>query len=64
MKFSSREDRINWLRLAGQKIQAMERERLQCIMSGDFGQAFSLLKGIKFARDEFKKVSWALRRSK
>jgi len=57
MKFTSRAERLEWLKQAAQQIQHMEKQRKVCIITGEFGKAFSLLKGIKFARSEFAKES-------
>jgi hypothetical protein len=57
MKFASRAERMEWLKAAANQIQQMEQQRKVCIMSGEFGKAFGLLKGIKFARTEFAKQS-------
>lgn len=53
MNFHTQQERLQWLQEAATRISQMEQERKICIMSGDFKQAFSLLKGIKFARAEF-----------
>ncbi len=57
MKFSNREDRLKWLKGTSQKLREMEEDRMRAIIDSDYTKAFSLLKGIKFARAEFAKVS-------
>lgn len=53
---------MEWLKRAAQRIEEMELERKRCVMAGEFNQATSLLKAIKFARAEFWKVSQWLRK--
>ena len=55
---------MQWLRQTAISIQRMECERRECIMEGKFDKAFSLLKGIKFATNEFRKVSLWLKNKK
>jgi len=62
MRFSSRREKLEWLTNTGKKIGQMELERDKCIMNKDFSHAFSLLKGIKFAKDKFRKVSLTLKK--
>lgn len=67
MKFSNCEDRLKWLKDTSQKLRQMEQDRMRAILDADYAKAFSLLKGIKFARSEFAKVSnqiWKERKCK
>ncbi len=57
MKFSNCEERLIWLKKVSQKIGQMEEDRKKAIVAADYKKAFLLLKGIKFARSEFAKVS-------
>ncbi len=57
MKFSTCEERLTWLKKTSQKLREMEENRMRAILNEDYKKAFSLLKGIKFARSEFAKVS-------
>jgi hypothetical protein len=63
MKFSSREERIAWLKKTAIAIKGMEKQRMTAVMEGEFSRAYSLLKGIKFARSEFQKQSRYFRRA-
>jgi hypothetical protein len=62
MRFSSKEEKIIWLRKCGSKIAELESERNLFIMKQDFARAYSLLRAIKFAKAEFKKVSLKLKK--
>ena len=53
---------MQWLKATATRIKEMELERMRCVMNSDFGRAYSLLKGIKFARNKFAKISNQLRR--
>lgn len=64
MKFSNCEERLKWLKGASQQIWKMEEDRMRAILDEDYGKAFSLLKGIKFARAEFARVSNQLRKER
>lgn len=57
MKFKSKQEKIEWLKNTAEKIRQMELDRRVCILKGDFDKAVSLLKGIKFARMLFAKIS-------
>ncbi len=57
MKFLTQTERMSWLKKTAKKIYEMEHDRKVSILSGEYGKAFSLLKGIKFARAEFAKES-------
>ena len=57
MTFKNETERKQWLKDTATKIYQMEYDREICILSGNQSKAFSLLKGIKFARQKFAEVS-------
>jgi hypothetical protein len=57
MRFNDRAERLAWLGSAAEKLRQMEFDRKVAIMAEDYGKAYSLLHGINFARNEFRKVS-------
>lgn len=61
MTFKDKAERLEWLRAAAEKLRQMEFDRKVAIMGKDFGKAYSLLRGINFARKEFKKASTPLK---
>jgi hypothetical protein len=60
MQFKNREEKVNWLCLTAKAIRCMEQERNAAIMNEQYDKAFSLLKGIKFARQKFNEISCSL----
>jgi len=62
MKFKSKQEKWEWLKKCSFKIAELESERNQCIMRKDFSRAYSLLCGINFAKDEFRKISLTLKK--
>lgn len=57
MKFTNQQQRMEWLKAAGAKINELEVERNRAIMDKDFARATTLLKARLFAQREFGKVS-------
>jgi len=57
MQFKSHNEQLDYLKRVADKIAQMEHDRKVCVLRGDFQKAYSLLKGIKFARSEFAKQS-------
>lgn len=62
IKFNSKEEKLEWLKATGAKITEMEIKRAEAIMSGNGNDAFRLLKGIQFAKSEFRAVSKTLKK--
>jgi hypothetical protein len=62
MRFKNIDDRLAWLKSTAAKIYEMEQQRRVAILQGDFFKATSLLKGIKFATNEFRKCNLRLRK--
>jgi hypothetical protein len=62
MKFASREQKIEWLKQTAEKIQQMDFDRKVAILQMDFGKAYSLLRGLEFAKGEFRRVSQTLKK--
>lgn len=61
IRFSSKEEKLEWLKNTGIKIKEMEVKRAEAIMKKEFNSAFGLLKGIQFAKSEFRAVSKTLK---
>lgn len=61
MRFKNRAEKMEWLKAAGAKINEMGCQRRIAVLRGEFGRAYDLLRGINFARREFKKISESLR---
>ena len=62
MRFKNNAEKLGWLKAAGERIRQMEYDRKIAIVSGDFGRAYELLRGMQFARQQFKKISDTLKR--
>ena len=60
MEFKNREEKVEWLCLTAKALRCMEEDRKAAIMKQEFDKAFSLLKGIKFARQKFYEISRSL----
>ncbi len=63
MRFASKEQKLQWLKAAAEKIRHMEAEPNAAIMAQEFGRAYSLLRGLNYAKVQFRKVSHGLRKS-
>ena len=61
MRFQSKAEKLEWLKLTALKLSEMEQQRKVEIMKGNFTKAYSLLRGINFAREEFNRVSRTLK---
>ena len=61
MKFTSREEKLKWLKLAAGKIRELEFNRRFAIVQKDFKKAYQLLRAMDYAKAEFKRVSNTLR---
>lgn len=62
MNFKTPEEKLEWLKSAGAKIKQMEADLPKAVMAKEFEKAFSLRKGIQFAKREFAKVSKTLKK--
>jgi hypothetical protein len=61
MRFANKEEKLKWLKATGEKIRQMESERSAAVMNKDFKRAFSLLRGMDYAKAEFRKISQTLK---